>query len=33
VTVFAFAAYFYVVDNVLGRIVQWLLHALGSSGV
>ena len=33
VTVFAFAAYFYVVDNVLGRIVQWLLHALGSTGM
>lgn len=33
VTVFAFAAYFYVVDNVLGRIVQSLLHALGSSGM
>ena len=33
VTVFAFAAYFYVVDNVFGRIVQWLLHLLGSSGV
>jgi preprotein translocase subunit SecE len=33
VTVFAFAAYFYVVDNVLGRIVQWLLHSLGSSGM
>ena len=33
VTVFAFAAYFYVVDQVLGRIVQWLLHLLGSGGV
>jgi preprotein translocase subunit SecE len=33
VTVFAFAAYFYVVDNVLGRIVQWLLHLLGSGGM
>jgi preprotein translocase subunit SecE len=30
VTVFAFAAYFYVVDQVLGRIVQWLLHLLGA---
>jgi preprotein translocase subunit SecE len=33
VTVFAFAAYFYVVDQVLGRVVQWLLHLLGSGGV
>jgi preprotein translocase subunit SecE len=32
VTVFAFAAYFYVVDQVLGRVVQSLLHLLGSSG-
>jgi preprotein translocase subunit SecE len=30
VTVFAFAAYFYVVDQVLGRGIQALLHALGS---
>jgi preprotein translocase subunit SecE len=30
VTVFAFAAYFYVVDQVLGRAIQWLLHLLGS---
>lgn len=29
-TVFAFAAYFYVVDQVLGRSIQWLLHLLGS---
>jgi preprotein translocase subunit SecE len=33
ITVFAFALYFYVVDQVLGRVVQWLLHLLGSSGV
>jgi preprotein translocase subunit SecE len=32
-TVFAFAAYFYAVDQVLGRVVQSLLHLLGSSGV
>ena len=30
ITVFAFAAYFYVVDQVLGRGIQWLLHLLGS---
>ena len=29
-TVFAFAAYFYVVDQVLGRSISWLLHLLGS---
>jgi preprotein translocase subunit SecE len=29
VTVFAFAAFFYVVDGVLGRLVQALLHWLG----
>ncbi len=29
VTVFAFAAYFYVVDAVLSRGVQALLHSLG----
>jgi preprotein translocase subunit SecE len=29
VTVFAFAAYFYVVDAVLSRAVQSLLHWLG----
>jgi len=32
VTVFAFAAYFYVVDQVLGRAMTWFLHLLGSSG-
>jgi preprotein translocase subunit SecE len=32
ITVFAFAAYFYLVDQVLGRVVQSLLHMLGSSG-
>lgn len=31
VTVFAFAAYFYVVDQVLGRTVQGLLHLLGGA--
>jgi preprotein translocase subunit SecE len=31
-TVFAFAAYFYVVDQVLGRAMTWFLHLLGSSG-
>ena len=30
ITVFAFAAYFYVVDQVLGRAIQGLLHLLGS---
>ena len=30
VTVFAFAAYFYVVDQVLNQAVQGLLHLLGS---
>ncbi len=30
VTVFAFAAYFYLVDQVLGRAIQGLLHLLGS---
>ena len=29
VTVFAFAAYFYIVDAVLSRVVQSLLHWLG----
>jgi preprotein translocase subunit SecE len=29
VTVFAFAAYFYIVDAVLGRVVQSVLHWLG----
>ncbi|HEX3941553.1 MAG TPA: preprotein translocase subunit SecE [Acidobacteriaceae bacterium] len=29
VTVFAFAAFFYVVDGVLGKIVQTTLHWLG----
>jgi preprotein translocase subunit SecE len=29
VTVFAFAAYFYVVDAVLSRVIQSLLHWLG----
>ena len=29
-TVFAFAAYFYVVDQVLGRSISGLLHLLGS---
>jgi preprotein translocase subunit SecE len=29
ITVFAFAAYFYVVDAVLSRVVQSLLHWLG----
>lgn len=31
VTVFAFAAFFYVVDGVLGRTVQTLLHWLGGT--
>jgi preprotein translocase subunit SecE len=30
VTVFAFAAYFYLVDQVLGRSISGLLHLLGS---
>lgn len=30
-TVFAFAAFFYVVDGVLGRTVQALLHWLGGT--
>src|SRR6202453_4313088 len=29
VTVFAFAAYFYIVDAVLSRVIQSLLHYLG----
>jgi preprotein translocase subunit SecE len=29
ITVFAFAAYFYVVDAVLSRVIQSLLHWLG----
>jgi preprotein translocase subunit SecE len=29
VTVFAFAAYFYIVDAVLSRVIQSLLHWLG----
>ncbi len=29
ITVFAFAAYFYLVDAVLSRVVQSLLHWLG----
>jgi preprotein translocase subunit SecE len=29
VTVFAFAAYFYVVDAVLSRVIQSMLHWLG----
>ena len=33
VTVFAFAAYFYVVDQVLDRVMRWFLHLLGSTGV
>jgi preprotein translocase subunit SecE len=31
VTVFAFAAYFYAVDSVLGRIVQYVLRSLGGA--
>jgi preprotein translocase subunit SecE len=31
VTVFGFAAFFYVVDGVLGRLVQALLHWLGGA--
>ena len=31
ITVFAFAAFFYVVDGVLGRVVQSLLHFLGGT--
>lgn len=30
-TVFAFAAFFYVVDSVLGYLLKALLHALGGS--
>ena len=30
-TVFAFAAFFYVVDGVLGRVVQSTLHWLGGT--
>ncbi len=29
-TVFAFAAYFYVVDQILGRTIQGVLHWLGT---
>jgi preprotein translocase subunit SecE len=31
VTVFAFAAYFYVVDGILGRTMQTILHWLGGT--
>lgn len=31
VTVFAFAAFFYVVDGILGRTVQAMLHWLGGT--
>jgi preprotein translocase subunit SecE len=31
VTVFAFAAFFYVVDGILGRVVRALLHFLGGT--
>jgi preprotein translocase subunit SecE len=30
VTVFVFAAYFYVVDGVLSKSMSWLLNALGA---
>ena len=30
-TVFAFAAFFYVVDGILGKAIQTLLHSLGST--
>jgi preprotein translocase subunit SecE len=30
-TVFAFAAFFYVVDGILGRVVQAMLHWLGGA--
>jgi preprotein translocase subunit SecE len=30
-TVFAFAAFFYVVDGIFGRLIQSLLHWLGST--
>ncbi len=30
VTVFAFAGYFYLVDSVLGRIIQWALRSMGA---
>jgi preprotein translocase subunit SecE len=30
-TVFAFAAFFYICDNVFGHLIQLLLHWLGSS--
>lgn len=29
-TVFAFAFYFYAVDQILGRVIQALLHSLGT---
>ena len=32
-TVFAFAAYFYVVDQVIDRVMRWFLHLLGSGGI
>jgi preprotein translocase subunit SecE len=31
VTVFVFAAYFYVIDAVLGSALKWLLHWLGGT--
>ncbi|MBT9333282.1 preprotein translocase subunit SecE [Paracidobacterium acidisoli] len=33
VAVFAFAGFFYVIDTVLGRALQMLLHALGAGPV
>jgi preprotein translocase subunit SecE len=31
VTVFAFAAYFYVIDTVIGRIMQAVLHGMSNT--
>ena len=31
VTVFVFAAFFYVVDSIFGNALKWLLHWLGGS--
>jgi preprotein translocase subunit SecE len=31
VTVFVFAAFFYVIDSVLGAALKWLLHWLGGA--
>lgn len=31
ITVFVFAAFFYVIDSILGAALKWLLHWLGGT--